>query len=366
VKQVIDADGHANEPEDLFDRYLEKDFKELGPKTVQIGKVQYWMVEGKVFPRPVGNFGHGTPNGYLVKKGKPDMAISAPGLDDVEGRLKDLDREGIDIQVAYPNIMAMASHFDDGDLAAAMCRAYNNYTGEKCGAFNGRVRGIAAVALQKPDQAAKELRRAIKDLGLVGGVVTGTVGKRNLDDPFFEPFFQEANELAAAIGVHWITGCFDSPGQERFKDPYFYIHMVGMPFNLMIGIMTLIGGGIMEKYPKIKFVFLEIGAAWLPYWMWRMDDHYTTSSHRLPTLPKPPSEYVRSPSCFVSCEPDEEGLAHTARVLGSERIIFASDYPHGDCDFPHSVTKLRDRTDLGDELKERILWKNAATLYGLS
>ena len=69
---------------------------------------------------------------------------------------------------------------------------------EKCRAFDGRVRGIAAVALQKPDEAAKELRRAIKDLGLVGGVVTGTVGKRNLDDPYFEPFFREANELGAA------------------------------------------------------------------------------------------------------------------------------------------------------------------------
>jgi predicted TIM-barrel fold metal-dependent hydrolase len=200
----------------------------------------------------------------------------------------------------------------------------------------------------------------------VGTVVTGTVGSRNLDDPYFDPFFREANELGVAVGVHWITGCFDSPGQERFKDPYFYIHMVGMPFNLMIGIMTLIGGGIMEKYPRIKFVFLEIGAAWLPYWMWRMDDHYTTSSHRLATLPKPPSDYVRSESCFVSCEPDEEGLAHTASVLGAERIIFASDYPHGDCDFPHTVTKLRTQKDLSDDLKERILWKNAAALYGIS
>ena len=61
-------------------------------------------------------------------------------LEDVQGRLKDLDKEGIDVQVAYPNIMAMASHLDDGELAAAMCRAYNNYTAEKSKAFNGRVR----------------------------------------------------------------------------------------------------------------------------------------------------------------------------------------------------------------------------------
>jgi hypothetical protein len=102
---VIDADAHANEPRDLFDRYLEKEFRDRGPKVVEVGKVLYWMVEGKLFPRPLGNYGHGTPNGYLFQKGKPDMAISSPGLDDVEGRLKDMDKEGIDIQVVYPNIM---------------------------------------------------------------------------------------------------------------------------------------------------------------------------------------------------------------------------------------------------------------------
>jgi uncharacterized protein len=363
---VIDADGHANEPSDLFDRYLDKQYKERGPKVVQMGKVLYWMVEGKLFPRPVGNYGHGTPNGYLWKKGKPDMAINAPGLDDIEGRLKDLDTEGIDIQVVYPNIMALAPLLDDVELTAAMCRAYNNYVAEKSRLYDGRVRAIAAAPLQDPALAAKELRRAIKELGLIGVVIPGIAGKRNLDDPFFEPFFREANELGCAVGVHWITGCFDSPGQERFKDPYFYIHMVGMPFNLMIGIMTLIGGGVMEKYPRIKFVFLEIGAAWLPYWMWRMDDHYSRALHHPAGVPKKPSDYIRSESCFVSCEPDEEGLDHTTEVLGTDRIVFASDYPHGDCDFPHSVTKFCKRTDISDEIKEKILWKNPARLYGLS
>ena len=142
-----------------------------------------------------------------------------------------MSKEGIDIQVVYPNIMAMASHIDDGDFVAAMCGAYNNYCGEKCQAFDGRVEGHCGRAIAKPDEAAKELRRAMERswLGRNGGHRHG--GSEKLDDPYFEPFFREANELGAAVGVHWITGCFDSPGQERFKDPYFYIHMVGMPFN---------------------------------------------------------------------------------------------------------------------------------------
>lgn len=123
---VIDGDAHCNEPKDLFDRYLEKEFRDCGPRAVDAGGMR-WLVEGKFLPRPVGNWGDGS----------------------------------------------------------------------------------------------SELRRAIKQLGCVWTVVPGIVGRRNLDDPSFASFFHEANELGAAVGVHWITGCFDSPGQERFKDPYF-------------------------------------------------------------------------------------------------------------------------------------------------
>ena len=69
--------------------------------------------------------------------------------------------------------------------------------------------------------------------------------------------------------------------------------------------------------------------------MWGMDDHYTTDLTVCPHCREAP-RLCESDSCFVSCEPDEEGQAHTVVVLGEDRIIFASDYPHGDCDFPHS------------------------------
>lgn len=82
-----------------------------------------------------------------------------------------------------------------------------------------------------------------------------------------------------------------------------------------------------------------------------MDDHYSRSMHHPAGVPRKPSDYVRSDSCFVSCEPDEDGLAHTTEVIGTERIVFASDYPHGDCDFPHSVVKFGRRTDIPRRLR---------------
>ena len=145
---VIDGDGHCNEPRDLFDRYLEKEFRERGPKVVDAHGMR-WMIEGKFLPRPVGTWGHGTSSGYFgTNMAKKGMATTTQSLDDVPGRLKDLDTEGIDIQVVYPNITAMASHLDDGELAAAMCRAYNNYVAEQSRGFQwtrqaGRCRGTS-------------------------------------------------------------------------------------------------------------------------------------------------------------------------------------------------------------------------------
>ena len=111
-----------------------------------------------------------------------------------------MDREGIDVQVVYPNIMAMASLLDDGELAAAMCRAYNDYAWEKSRNANGRIRPIATVALQQPQEAAKELRRAIKELGCAGTVVPGIVGQRNLDDPTSRHFFAKPMSLEPPSG----------------------------------------------------------------------------------------------------------------------------------------------------------------------
>ena len=165
---VIDGDAHCNEPKDLFERYLDKEFRDRGPKAVDAGGMR-WLVEGKFLPRPVGNWGHGSSSGFfgtnLAKRG---MAASSQSLDDIQGRLKDMDKEGIDVQVVYPNIMAMASLLDDGDLAAAMCRAYNDYAWEKSRNANGRIRPIATVALQQPPRGRQRTSQSDQGTGVCG------------------------------------------------------------------------------------------------------------------------------------------------------------------------------------------------------
>ncbi|MBI2369600.1 MAG: amidohydrolase family protein [Deltaproteobacteria bacterium] len=329
---VVDGDAHVNETEQIFLHYLEPRYRERRPRMVtHENGCRYWLVEGRLVPRPEGR-GPGSPRGFLPGPGR--TGGSDFDLSDVEARLKDMDEEGIDVQVIYPTTLFVAPFMEDAGLAAALCRAYNTYLAERCRLCPDRLKGVAVVPLQDPAEATRELRRAITELGLVGVVIPGLVGERNLDDPAFFPFFEEADRLDVAVGVHAVTGAYDTPGQERFTS-FFYSHAVAMPFNLMIGLLTLVGGGILERLQRVRFAFLETGAGWAPYWSWWLDEHYEKGRYRespmrylgreeLPHLKRRPSEYLTGGRCFFSCELDERGprrpgARKRARVPGARR-----------------------------------------------
>lgn len=86
----------------------------------------------------------------------------------------------------------------------------------------------------------------------------------------------------------------------------------------------------------------------------------------MPNIKKKPSEYLHSGNCFITCDPDEEEVAHVVEVLGDDKIMFASDYPHWDAMFPGSVAAISERDTLSDQAKRRILSENALRYLHLS
>ena len=104
--------------------------------------------------------------------------------------------------------------------------------------------------------------------------------------------------------------------------------------------VSLIYGGVLERYPGLRVAFLEAGCGWLPFWLERMDDHYEKGLERdfgaANVLTMPPSDYFRR-QCFVSADADEAMLEHVIAVLGDDRIVFSTDYPHPDSKYPHAV-----------------------------
>jgi len=153
---------------------------------------------------------------------------------------------------------------------------------------------------------------------------------------------------------------------DRF-DNFYKTHVLGRPTNCSAALVALVLGGVFEKFPGLKVVFFECSAEWILYWMHRMDDDWEWARD-FPQisgmLKMAPSEYIKR-NCYVTCEADEGELTRPIAELGEDHILMASDYPHFDSEYPHTVATIRERSDLNERQKAKILGENAARLLRL-
>jgi hypothetical protein len=210
------------------------------------------------------------------------------------------------------------------------------------------------------------LRRSVEDLGFVGASLLPNVRGRHLGDSCYFPLYAEAERLNVPICVHMFLGRYgsDAVGTERV-DKFFYSHLFGHPFEQMIALSVIIGEGILHRFPKLRFVFLESGCGWIPYWLNRMDEHQEVLGVQLPALKEEPSKLLKRGQLYFSCEPDETELAHVIDVIGDDWIVFASDYSHFDSRWPGAAEPIVNHPVLSDASKRKILNDNARRLYPL-
>lgn len=131
--------------------------------------------------------------------------------------------------------------------------------------------------------------------------------------------------------------------------------------------VSIILSGVPEKFPELKLAFLEAGCGWAVYLLDRMDERWHLRGREdAPLLAKSPSEYLASGNIFISCEADERMLPETLRVLGEDVVVFASDFPHWDAEFPENIRRLLAREDLTPAQREKVAGLNAQRLYGLA
>ncbi|MFQ5916693.1 MAG: amidohydrolase family protein [Candidatus Binatia bacterium] len=379
---VIDSDGHYHEPHYLFDQYMEKEYFGKRPRVLAIRdhalEEGRWVVEGKVVPRVPFTKGVGAGGFQYMTPRHKQMHMKDNSLDDVEGRLKDLDLLGVDIQVIYPTAFVFVADVEDKDLAAAICRAHNNYVADRCRKAPDRLKGVAIVPLQDPPAAIEEMRRALKELDLVAVTIPGIVGDKPLHSPEFFPFFKAANDLDCALGCHAVTGMHYTPWADCFKD-FFSTHVTAMPFSMMVALMSVIRTGLMETLPNLRFAFLEIDGTWLHYWSRWVNRHVEDSPrvkggyhlepgwgeepYMLPDTSRDPMDYIQS-GRFLSGYSEHEDLRYLIDHLGSKTFMYASDYPHGDTEWER-VNETRAMGTLTGKEKDAILEHNAARFYKL-
>ena len=147
---------------------------------------------------------------------------------------------------------------------------------------------------------------------------------------------------------------------------FFHGHMVAFPFEQMIAVMSVITEGVFDRFPGLVIGILESGVGWVPFWFERLDEHYEKLANLVPRLNRLPSDWARSPNMIFSCDPDEKTLPSVLQYLGSDHVMYASDYPHWDAKTPDSVKLVATRNDLTEEQKRRVLSDNAARIYHLA
>jgi predicted TIM-barrel fold metal-dependent hydrolase len=152
-----------------------------------------------------------------------------------------------------------------------------------------------------------------------------------------------------------------------FLPNIYFTQAIANPVDVMSAICYITSGGVAERFPGAKFMFLEANGGWLVPWLERLDHHAKKFSWDVPWLKMLPSEYFRR-QCWISFDPDESMLAFTANspLCGADRIIWASDYPHPDAKFPGVTKELEEALEpLSYEQKRAITSESALALYGI-
>ena len=334
VIKVIDSDGHARDRDEWIKPYLEEHFRNR--------RMPY--IPQEVYDRSLG--------GTLGQAGVVH-----------EERLAAMDRQEINTAVLYPTSGLGIGRVREPAFAAAICRAYNDFIAEYCKA-SPRLKAVANLPVYSPDEAVKELRRAVTKLGLVGGMLAAQAHSKNLGSPEFYPLYEEAQRLNTPIAIHAFGG--DEAGSEIFNQ-FICLHTTGHPFPVLRQLTAMIFGGIPELFPKLKIGYLEIGCGWIPYWLERMDEEWEKRGKaEAPLCKKKPSEYLTNGQIYYGCEPEEKMMGYIVGEIGSETLMYASDYPHWDMSWPESASIIWAREDLSLEAKKNILEKNALRFYNLS
>ncbi|MCL0102218.1 amidohydrolase, partial [Dehalococcoidia bacterium] len=223
------------------------------------------------------------------------------------------------------------------------------------------LKGAAMLPVLDPGAAARELYRAVGELGLVATNFIPYFGEMTLEDKSLYPVYHAAQDLDVPIGLH--NNSAISPARH-LMDNFALRHALNSVCS-MVGLGTVVMGGVMDEFPTLKFAVLEAGGGWVPYVMERLERRLHAMPHWSNHLKQTPMEYMRSGRLYYSVEPDELTVPMVAELMGEDWLVIGSDYSHFDGTAPESIRMVTDRTDISEELKKKILSDNPARLYKL-
>lgn len=285
--------------------------------------------------------------------------------DQGEGRIKEMDEFGIDLQVlslSFPGVELF-----DAQEGTSMAKAVNNDLYEVINRYPERFAGLATLAPQAPEEAANELERAVTELGMKGAMINGNVQGEFLDDQKYWVIFEAAQNLDVPIYIHP-----KMPPADMIKPylayPGLASAMAGFAAEASLHAMRLICSGVFDKYPDLKIILGHLGEA-LPFWLWRLDSRLQeekgdpASASFYEYLNKNPSQYFKE-NFYVTTSGMfwEPVLKFVCSVLGADRVLFAVDYPY---ESSKIASQFIESAKIDDGDKAKICHLNAEKLLKL-
>ena len=274
---------------------------------------------------------------------------------DADVRLREMDRDGIDMQVlsATPVLFAYDRPIEQ---ALDCAKLFNDAALELCAQGKGRLKSLCQVPLQNVDAACAELSRCMR-AGHLGVQIGNHVGERNLDDPGIVTFLHHCADQGAAVLVHpW-----DMLAPQRMPN-YMMPWTVGMPAETQLGIVAMILGGAFDKLPQNLRICFAHGGGSFAFLLGRLENAWQHHPVAHGVCQFSPRLYLNR--FYVdSAVFDQRALEFLVETMGTARVMLGSDYP-----FPlgeHQIGSLIRESDLPAQAKDRLLGGNAEEFLGL-
>ena len=330
---MIDADGHIREIESEVFEYLPDHYK----------KRREALLYFPLLPH----------HGWHRQAGRRSGAGSAFLIPSLQDWRTALEQGNIEAAVVYPTRFMHVGQVGIAEFAVELSRAYNDYLYDRFLRDEPRLKGVAVLPLQDIDAAVAELRRAVRDYGMVGGVLPADGLPRPLGHPEFHPLYEEANRLGCMLAVH-------SQNSLRNNDLFLWRDEAATLAHVwpqMRQFTNLMFSGVIGKYPDLRIAFLEAGCGWVPYLISKMEG-------RLGELARP-MKLIERGQVYFQCG-EEMTTGRDLELLGDQCLFWASDFPHeGIVDMSKAVEEFLSRDDIPAASKKRISYDNAKRLYGL-
>lgn len=284
-----------------------------------------------------------------------DYNVLVRGHRDIDFRERVIRDHGITTQVL--TFTTPGIHVEAPDVAVEWASMVNDAFAAIASERSAHFTALATLPLNDPAASVQELERACRTLGLPGAMLFSNVNGVGLDDRRFWPLYDKANELGAVLYVHPV----DPVGVEAMTE-YWLMPLVGFPFDTTLAASKLVFGGIVERYPRIRWALGHLGGA-IPYLAERLDRGYHAFEECRAHISKPPSAYLRT-FYYDTVNFDPAAVQLAIKFAGADHLLAGSDYPHRIGSLRMMLETI-EGLPLSESEKAGILGGNAAKLLGL-